>query len=409
MELSKKTGGAVGCGSWLGYQSLLCPKLDMGGPVQGSKRKQTIALGVSLVAMSGLFVTSLFGQSLQRLGDNQIIAQDANNAGYIAGGSGEQGMVYRRGQFFYLGTLPGHTRSFAEAISETGIVTGTSSTVESYRAFLYRLGQMVDLGTLGGTRSYGYAVNNWGDVAGQSTTAGDQEYHGFLHSNGRMTDLGTLGGTRSSATGINDSGDVVGFSSLAGNRATHAFMYSKGDMIDLGTLGGSFSLASAINALGQIVGTSATSNDTLHAFVYERGEMKDLGVVARTEHSEALAINFSGQIVGRCYSSSGYEPAFLYSDGVMHDLNVLFEDQLSDGTRPGFVLLSEAASITDGGIIVGFGWYFYGDKKYDLAPFVLDTRRSGLNILEDVSAAFDIQDQFTPIPNGGAGPDEGVN
>jgi probable HAF family extracellular repeat protein len=403
MAFSKKTSGANGYRPWLGDHSLLCPDLDKGGPAQSGKMKPAIALGFSLVAMSGLPATSLFGQSLQRLGDHQIVAQDANIAGYIVGGSGEQAMVYRRGQFFFLGTLPGHTRSFAEAISETGLVTGTSSTVESYRAFLYRLGRMVDLGTLGGTRSYGYAVNNWGEVAGQSTTAGDREYHGFLYSNGRMTDLGTLGGTSSSATGINDFGVVVGFSSIAGNQATHAFMFSRGEMTDLGTLGGSFSIASAINTLGQIAGTSATSSNTLHAFIHERGEMKDLGVLARTEHSDAFAINNSGQIVGRCYSSSGYEPAFLYSDGVMHDLNVLFEDLLSDGTTPGFVLLSEATSITDNGIIVGFGWYYYGEKKYDLAPFVLDTRRFGLNIFEDVTATLDTQEAPAPLLNGDAG------
>jgi probable HAF family extracellular repeat protein len=46
---------------------------------------------------------------------------------------------------------------------------------------------MIDLGTLGGTYSYGYGINASGQIAGTASTGGNA-------ADGTMTDLGTLGG-----------------------------------------------------------------------------------------------------------------------------------------------------------------------------------------------------------------------
>jgi probable HAF family extracellular repeat protein len=76
---------------------------------------------------------------------------------------------------------------------------------------------MIDLGTLGGTPSTGYGINNLGQVTGESfTTAG--EFHAFLSSNGQMIDLNNviepaLGVTLNIARGINDQGRIVANSS----------------------------------------------------------------------------------------------------------------------------------------------------------------------------------------------------
>jgi probable HAF family extracellular repeat protein len=74
-----------------------------------------------------------------------------------------------------------------------------------------------NLGTLGGNSSYGYAVNDTGQVAGYSHTLGNTVRHAFRYdgtpgSGGVMRDLGTLGGTESEAYGINNAGQVAGYS-----------------------------------------------------------------------------------------------------------------------------------------------------------------------------------------------------
>src|SRR5205085_8670533 len=147
-------------------------------------------------------------------------------------------------------------------------------------------GTLTDLGTLGGTRSWAFAVNGAGQVVGYSYTAGGSSFHAFIwhdddgngFSNpGEMKDLGTLaGGSNSIAYDINSSGQVVGFSEIA-NAAEHAIVYdTQNGMRDLNTLisGSSWTLqeARSINDRGQIVGfgifkPDPNQQEQTHAFL----------------------------------------------------------------------------------------------------------------------------------------------
>src|SRR5271166_6643387 len=75
-----------------------------------------------------------------------------------------------------------------------------------------------------------------------------------------VIDLGTLGGSFSLAYGINDNGQIDGFSTLPGDNVVHSFLYNHGAMTDLGTLGGPNSQSFAnLNNATQVAGYAETS------------------------------------------------------------------------------------------------------------------------------------------------------
>src|SRR5438093_2022927 len=81
----------------------------------------------------------------------------------------------------------------------------------------------IDLGTLGGSASYGYAANDSGTVVGYSVVAGNASYHAFAWTeSGGMKDLGTLGGSNSSAWSVDEHGVVYGLSDHA-DSTLHVF------------------------------------------------------------------------------------------------------------------------------------------------------------------------------------------
>jgi len=83
---------------------------------------------------------------------------------------------------------------------------------------------LLDLGTLGGSRSIGYGVNNLRQVVGvSSNSATDFSGRAFLHSDGNMHDLNDLlhqdvgaGWYLYEARAINDTGQIVGIGSFNG-------------------------------------------------------------------------------------------------------------------------------------------------------------------------------------------------
>jgi probable HAF family extracellular repeat protein len=237
---------------------------------------------------------------------------------------------------------------------------------------------MIDLGTLGGTVSEAYGINNKGEIVGWSTTAAPSRHHAFLYSGGVMHDLGTLpGGTASDAYAINDYGQIVGSSGAYGG--TFAFLYSGGEMINLGAMGGTWSAAYGINNSGQIVGKFLHSSGQYHAFLYEGvpgagGHMTDLGVMPGLAWSAANGINNSGVIVGICANPGSY--AGIFSGGGFTDLGSL------GGGEAG------ATGINDRGQIVGSSrnnhaqvnpFLYTGAVMYDLGSLGGSGWATGIN------------------------------
>lgn len=210
-------------------------------------------------------------------------------AGYYNGPS--SGFLYSDGVVTDLGTVKNSHVSNPDGLNNLGEVVFTAVVFPPdvpdiyYWSYIYRNGRYEQIPTLGGTYVRGYAINDLGAVAGDSTFKGDNQAHAFVYQNGQMTDIGTLGGPHSRAHGINQTGHVVGYSYLANSSDQHAFFYDPSAapgqrMIDLGVLPGQGrnSYASAVNNLNQVVGASEiTAGSTeQHAFVYTNGTMWNL-------------------------------------------------------------------------------------------------------------------------------------
>ena len=175
-------------------------------------------------------------------------------------------------------------------VNAGGAVTGGSDVPDDSGAhpFLWKpttpngtTGTMHDLGTLGGTDGDGIALNDSGQVTGSSQTTDDAAYRAFLWTpttpggvSGVMQDLGTLGGTNSYGIAINAAGQVVGAAEVPAevSNYTHAFLYTPGGgMVDLNTFvdplsGWELLDADAINDVGQITGQGLI-NEEYHAFL----------------------------------------------------------------------------------------------------------------------------------------------
>lgn len=182
--------------------------------------------------------------------------------------------------------------------------------------------RVIDLGTFGGAYSWGYGLNDRGEVVGASTVDTGEEY-AFVWSKGKMTNLGCFLSapplphgwrTLSQANAINNAGQIVGWS-VSDVANARAFLWQDGVLKDLGSLGPSgdqSSLARDINDRGEIAGWSITGIGESGAVRWHNGQMTKLDA----EALDAIGINQSGLIAGMGGGPVD-QGAFLWRAGVM--------------------------------------------------------------------------------------------
>ena len=257
--------------------------------------------------------------------------------------------------------LPGGGDSNASFITENGLVSGQAlnGSIDPLTGWpaespvLWKDGQIINLGSLGGYEGGTSQANSRGQVAGVTTNAVPDPFsivyavfNGF--SNGTQTraflwdekrgmqDLGTLGGPDAVAAFINEGGQVAGASyttstANAGEFPTQdPFLWENGKMIDLGTLGGTSGFSGGLNNRGDICGISNTLGDqTAHVFLWTPpGPIRDLGTLGGPNAYEVGGMNDAGEFVGFADTPTSVH-GFLWNGSEMIDVGTLAGDCFS--------------------------------------------------------------------------------
>ena len=260
-----------------------------------------------------LRASSLYSmQALAALGNQASGVSALNNAGVAVGfytdATGVQNPALFNGSRTQLGT-----NGAAYGINDSGTVVGVTYSGNSPGVTQWSGNTQTALGITG----YGMAINDGGKIVGGFQTAG--QTHAFSYSNGSVQDLGTLGGTWSTAYAVNNSGQIAGTSTLANGHFT-GFVSNGNSLVSLGTLGGANSYAQAISQNGFVAGSSQNAAGYLNAFLWTSAGMQNLGTLGGSI-STGEGVNDLGWTVGSSTTASGASDGFLYRNGAMTDLN----------------------------------------------------------------------------------------
>ncbi|MGZ0077116.1 hypothetical protein [Methylomonas sp. YC3] len=269
-------------------------------------------------------------------------ARAISDAGHVLGFTGDgESFVYKNNSVSWL-SVPRYANP--TGINSSGVVVGNSAG----RGIVYSNGVTQIIGGFSGSpySSVAYGINDAGQIVGSAWNA-EGNQRATIAGNGSLTDLGTLnGGQWSAGNAINNSGQVTGESQTP--NGGHAFITRNGQMVDLGAFAWGVSRGYAINDLGQVAGTSHVTNNEKHAFITTLDDhMVDIGLSGYS--SEALGINNAGQAVGYFGDNfGGSKRAFVTLNGVMTDLNTLIAANI------GWTLMT-AYDVNNSGQIVGVG------------------------------------------------------
>jgi probable HAF family extracellular repeat protein len=286
----------------------------------------------------------------------------------------------------------------------------TQEPAESSAALRLSAGyHVIELSSLGGTRSIGNSLDDLGVVAGQSRLAGNQVVRASVWFAGRQLDLGTLGGSHSSVvwpvknlrgviSGIAETAEVdplgeawscsAFFPTVTGH-VCRGFVWEQGAMRALPTFGGTHGFATGTNDRKQTVGWAengirdATCNAPqvlqFRAAVWGPaiGQIRELPPLPGDTTSAATAINDRGQIVGISGICSNAVGEYSAAHAVLWD-----GDRPTDIGSLGGVAWNTPMAINQRGDVVGFANAAGTDPPNDFNVHAfLWTKRDGIRDL----------------------------
>ena len=263
-----------------------------------------------------------------------------NNSGEVTGVSRGAAAIWSRSTGLRLLEVPqDFEKSEAAAVNQAGDAVGTATSgTHRSQAFLWRKGQAT---ALPGEGTKALAVNDAGEVVGESRVAGKKPISPVLWKAGTVVDLGACcGGT---ATGINNQGQVVGKMYDREGRY-QAFLWEQAHGLQrLGS--GVPGAAVAINKAGHVL-VEEFDNGT---FLYVPGERMTRLQLSEQYPSRALDFNDEDAVVGTFGPFADVERAFIWDTAHgFQDLNDLIP------AKSGWKLES-AVGVNDRGEIVGVG------------------------------------------------------
>ncbi len=254
-----------------------------------------------------------------------------------------------------LGTLGGTNTSsnwgeindFGETVgfSETAVVDPNGEDIcgigthHTCRPFLWQLGHMNALPTLGGDNGEASSINIRGQIVGfaengaldntcQPGTTNDQVALPVMWENGAAKPLPLVSlDTDGFAFWINDLGQAVGYSGNC-TTATHGASWKNDAVSTLLDLGNG-AIAQGINNRGQISGQIGSADgSTFLAGVWLNGAdgpVTNIGAPAGDAAAFASGINDRGQVVGSSLDAKfNWSHAFIWQDGVLTNLDTVF-------------------------------------------------------------------------------------